>query len=1141
MPSHHAPYIPVGCIEISQHETNVSKDDWFSAENWAWKSFLQPRDDWNFSEHVNPSLQESLFDSSKLSPLSKLFHARWCKLDFRVTARDGNPGIIRVFLLPDDIERGSISRSNPDLRKARLLILQSLDYSPSAWRAFKAPDQSGGPIFDDPKSIDNDKSVSLLELFNNIPSPCPDFTVSVDKYTGYAIWHLIDSKVQGLKTELYSHQRRSAAVMLQKEAQPGQILDPRLLHLRDPDGSHWYMDPVTGEVLSEPRYYDGVSGGILAEQMGTGKTLICLALIVATKDLPTSPPDCYREDELPVRRRIASLVDMAASCANRHAAPGRPYFAEVEDQLGYKLSRCQAALSRNPGYYVIPVSEDPLNNSCDVQSEKIYLSSATVIIVPNNLVAQWRQEITKHTEGLKVLVLAKTDEIPSREDISTHDIILFSRARFETVHKEIRYKEQCERKRQHQLKRERKPKGDKPELSPFLSIHFKRCIVDEGHHLGNSTSSNKSNLLIGLESMHFSSHWVVTGTPSRGLYGDENGRIAATLSDTLGDHQSSPPNTTTNQANEIWDDEKKDLDRIGSIAKITLKARPWANKKEESGDTPADWNTYVMLPRHSRKSRGRWRCLESTLNSLIVRHRISEISTLLPAVNEKIVELDGSYQDQLSQNLFSMMFLFNSVQSQREGVDYFFHPTQRKELLQLVRNMRQASFFGGSFFPADKIANDVEDAEKFLVEEKIPISPEDELSFQEAIEFGNLAKTNKLRNLINQSHEMVVSVTGFPGNAGASWSLDGASAGNSICTSTSMLLSLQKLIYNSAESEEKLNSLLNGGLTSAGRLERTKLINAAALEEDFNSKKKISETLVGNTKLGNDRPKKARSHGVNGIEPRTLVVESFAGHLEQTKVTATVSAKLSYLIDSIVKYQEEEKIIVFYENENVAWYLASMLDVLQIQNLIYAKSVPYERRAQYAKTFNHNEKFRVLLMDISQAAFGLDMREASRIYFINPVLNPQVEAQAIGRARRISQKKPVWVETLVLKNSLDEVILKRKGQMTQAEHSRVKSILDVRAIFDWIKNTKVTPMEPSNDTPASQMAALHSPQVVFGRGFGVTVHPDDGIVLDEALRMHQKKRPYEAILGSDETMTDESTATSQQEVMSQSARRVRFT
>jgi len=140
-------------------------------------------------------------------------------------------------------------------------------------------------------------------------------------------------------------------------------------------------------------------------------------------------------------------------------------------------------------------------------------------------------------------------------------------------------------------------------------------------------------------------------------------------------------------------------------------------------------------------------------------------------------------------------------------------------------------------------------------------------------------------------------------------------------------------------------------------------------------------------------------------------------------------------------------------------------------------------------------------MDITQAAFGLDMRSASRIYFINPVLNPQIQAQAIGRACRISQKKPVTVETLVLRGSLEEMIVKRRGEMSQAELWKTHTILDDKPIYEWILNAKILPLpgrsggdsgegEPSG---VEQMARLETPQLIFGRGFGRGVHPDQDL------------------------------------------------
>jgi hypothetical protein len=50
-----------------------------------------------------------------------------------------------------------------------------------------------------------------------------------------------------------------------------------------------------------------------------------------------------------------------------------------------------------------------------------------------------------------------------------------------------------------------------------------------------------------------------------------------------------------------------------------------------------------------------------------------------------------------------MMIIFNSVQSQRTDQDYFFHLRQRKALMQLVNNLKQASFFGGVFYSTEDI------------------------------------------------------------------------------------------------------------------------------------------------------------------------------------------------------------------------------------------------------------------------------------------------------------------------------------------------------------------------------------------------------------------------------------------------------
>ncbi|KAF4996228.1 hypothetical protein FDECE_12529 [Fusarium decemcellulare] len=1147
MPSRTTIFIPVGCLSVTREESCLTPELWSSEELRDWRTFASPRVsscdlDLDLHDRFLPQdVQTSLLRARRLDSYVRLLRESWIRLEFSIQHPDSERGTLRVYLLPDDVLRRVVDRTDPGLRKARHAITGQLDYSHEAWCGNTESLRANSPsLYEDaaPTSGAED-DVSLLQLFNQIPSPSPAPDSVYDSYSKSVMYDLLQSNVPGLKSELYLYQRRSVALMLQKEVQPESVLDPRLLHVKDQEGGGWYLDPVAGAVLKEPRYYDGVSGGILAEQMGSGKTIMSLALVLATKTLPTQPPEHFRAGDGPRRKRLASLADMAASCATRNAVPWKPYFDLCKVQSGEEYEHCIRALGRNPGYYFLPAPEPRRAGRRPSQhvkpSKKLYLSNASIVVVPPNLVAQWKQEIRKHTDGLEVLFVDKNKPLPSAEELLKYDLILFSQTRFEFMFRDGGF-----------------------DQSPLAQIHFKRCIVDEGHKLGNSRISSRSNLLLGLDALHFSSRWIMTGTPSHGLYGVD---AHETINGTPGNHNSQEDVDRTVTHNGSGESnvemERKDLERIGSIAALYLKARPWANTILDAGDTMADWTVYLMLPKHKSTGRGRWDCLKSTLNSLIIRHQLKEVGKLLPPVDEKVVVLEGSYQDQLSLNIFSMMIIFNSVQSQRTDMDYFFHPKQRKALLQIVHNLKQASFFGGSFFSKDEISKAVETAEGFLRDKKVPISAEDQHLLEHAIKLGHTALENNIRMITNQFHEMPACVDGFPDGFGASWSLDGET-GDGMCSSSSMLLALQQLMYKSASKPEELNSLLNGALIQKGVDERDRLFQVQQ-DDGPGSSRQHSQTLAGNTKLGDDSHRSLRSHGTNGLKRGEMeAVDGSLGPLEAAKITSTASAKLTYLIDSILKYQEQEKMIIFYENDNVAWYLASMLEVLQIQHLIYAKGLTTERRAQYVTTFHQNPKFRVLLMDITQAAFGLDMREASRIYFINPVLNPQVEAQAIGRVRRISQQKPVSVETLVLKNSIEEVILERKQHMTQAEHRQVKSILDVRPIYDWIKNAKIIPLPEDKATKESQMARLHTPQYVFGRGFGRTMHPDDGLVLDDSPTRRRTggvepaeswevtnglKRQHELGSGANSEVQVEGQASSpdKRDLAARPARRVRFT
>lgn len=929
-------YIPAGCLGAEAAPTDLRFD--IDASN-QWKIFSDPQDltndgvgeanslDW--PSLLPPAAQEVLLKA--IRPYDALFRRRWVHFEF-CFSRDGHgSGIVRVYVLPDDVDRRVVDRSDAGLQKMKKDLLARLDFSSRAWEGLSinssSPSRPRVLLQDDQGSGEDGEDLTLLQMFNSIASPDPHPEVVRNNYAREFMTDLLSSKVPGLTTTLYPYQRRSAALMLQREAQPGQVLDPRLLRVADQNGQPWYYDNVAGTVLREPRHYDDVRGGILAEEMGSGKTLICLALILATRHQPAEVPDIYKGSNGPVRPRVGSLMDMAAATITRESVPWSLYFDQNRADGGREYDFCMQAIQRNRGSYDLPRPEARRGTrvpQVKLPPTVIYLSQASLVIVPANLLGQWTQEITKHTEGLKVLVLKTKDKIPPVDDLLRYDIVLISIPRFENMWHEDRVPE---RDGSWRLK------------SPLGQVHFKRCIVDEGHKLGNAKiGASKTNILLVLDCLQVSARWIATGTPSQGLYGVDD-QTPATLAG------EEAKNSADSGAQE-----RRDLERIGSIASLYLRVRPWSNTFDECGDTPADWKVYVMQPKHSSRSVGRKDCLQTTLESLIIRHRLSEIGDLLPPVNEKVVYLDGSYQDKIALNLFSMMTILNSVQSQRTDQDYFFHPRQRKNLMLFVHNLRQSSFFGGSFFSADDITKSVETAEKFLEEKKIAINEEDERLLLEAIAFGKIAQLNKIREAANMHHEIPVYVRDFPGglDQAQSWSMrtDGLTE-DPVCSNWRLISALQKFLNPWVDSPHGLNTLLNGGrLVDEGNKEREKaLLEQLPTGASTDSEpKKQNQTMAGNTKLGEDSVSPRKRHsgllkaskGAESIPTPPQTPEADVPEpLAKTQIISTASAKLSYLVDSILKYQDDEQILVFYENENVAWYLAGLLEVVSRVKLKY--------------------------------------------------------------------------------------------------------------------------------------------------------------------------------------------------------------
>lgn len=226
------------------------------------------------STTIPPSPTGNSQDDYPETEVASLEENQWIWTSVFAYHRFPDWSFVRVYVLPDDRGRGEIPRSSTALRRALKAVMSRIDPSPHAWSGYLAADWNQNQA-----TNNNSQDDSLWYIFNTLKDPEPRAEMVKDQYAKSAMQALLSDSITrngdggeatveapaviGLKTPLYPYQRRSAATMVQREAQPAQMLDPRLQVYTTPTGREYYYDKEEGSIVQERRIYSEACGGML--------------------------------------------------------------------------------------------------------------------------------------------------------------------------------------------------------------------------------------------------------------------------------------------------------------------------------------------------------------------------------------------------------------------------------------------------------------------------------------------------------------------------------------------------------------------------------------------------------------------------------------------------------------------------------------------------------------------------------------------------------------------------------------------------------------------------------------------------------------------------------------------------------------
>jgi SNF2 family DNA or RNA helicase len=131
----------------------------------------------------------------------------------------------------------------------------------------------------------------------------------------------------------------------------------------------------------------------------------------------------------------------------------------------------------------------------------------------------------------------------------------------------------------------------------------------------------------------------------------------------------------------------------------------------------------------------------------------------------------------------------------------------------------------------------------------------------------------------------------------------------------------------------------------------------------------------------------------------------------------------------MIKSHPDEKTLVFCQFRGEMDYIQQNMECPTFR---IDGSVPKEERDNQVNAFKKAPPGAVFIIQIRSGGQGLNLQEATRVYITGPSWNPATELQAIGRAHRTGQTKPVYVKKLIYKEgdafiSVEEEILALQG------------------------------------------------------------------------------------------------------------------
>jgi hypothetical protein len=164
------------------------------------------------------------------------------------------------------------------------------------------------------------------------------------------------------------------------------------------------------------------------------------------------------------------------------------------------------------------------------------------------------------------------------------------------------------------------------------------------------------------------------------------------------------------------------------------------------------------------------------------------------------------------------------------------------------------------------------------------------------------------------------------------------------------------------------------------------------------------------------------------------------------------STLLNQILDEAIMVGD--KVLVFSQSIPTMDYLDTLLQKSGRSYLRIDGRTPGADRQALCKRFNTSNSEHVFLISTRAGALGLNIFGANRVVIFDFLFNPTWEEQAIGRAYRLGQKKPVFVYRFVAGGTFEDNIFNKavfKSQLAVRVVDKINTIRGAQKTEQYLK------------------------------------------------------------------------------------------